>query len=88
MMSEDAYERLAKLYKKYTGIVATPASQMCLLWSTDDPPDVLLCTEPMEGILDEFDIDLSELETTEVYDMNLREASVYLQSKIDDYDQQ
>ena len=84
MMSKDAYERLAKIYKKYTGIAASPASQMCLFWSTDDPPDVLLCTEPMDEILDEFDIDLSELETTEVYDMNLREASVYLQSKIND----
>ena len=51
---------------------------MCLIWSTDDPPDVLLCTEPMDDILDEFDIDLTEFKVTDLYDMNLLEASVNL----------
>ena len=58
---------------------------MCLIWPTDDPPDVLLCTEPMDDILDEFDINLTEFEATDFYDMTLLEASVYLQDKADKY---
>ena len=81
-MKNDAYKRLAKLYQKRTGLGVSPNSQMCLFWSTDDPPDVLECTESLESILDEFDIDLSEDEAVDLYDMELQEASNYLQSKV------
>lgn len=74
------------MYEKCTGVAAIPNSQMCLFWSTDDPPDVLQCTEALEAILDEFDIDLSEDEAVELYDMELQEASDYLQSKADEYE--
>ncbi len=67
--------RLAKLYKNITGVAANPNSQMCLFWSTDNPPDVLQCTESLKAILDEFDIDVSEIEPVELYDMSLQEAS-------------
>ena len=85
-MKNDAYKRLAKLYEKCTGLAARPDSQMCLFWSTDSSPDVLQHTESLESILDEFDIDLSEDEAVELYDMELQEASSYLQSKVAEYE--
>lgn len=75
--------RLAKLYQNCTCVAANPNSQMCLFWLTDNPPDVLQFTEPMEAIQDEFDIDLSEIEAVELYDMSLQEASIYLQRKVE-----
>jgi len=85
-MITDAYKRLAKLYEKCTGLAASPNSQMCLFWSTDDPPDVLQCTESLELILDEFAIDLSEDEAVDLYDIELQKASAYLQSKAAAYE--
>ena len=77
-MKKNAYKRLPKLHERYLENTAYPTSQMCLIWSTDDLPDVLLCTESMDDILDEFDIDLTEFKATDLYDMNLLEASVNL----------
>lgn len=55
---------------------------MCLLWSIKNPPDVLEGTKQLEAIEAEFEITIAEDEAVEMYDMNLQEASEYIQELI------
>jgi hypothetical protein len=56
---------------------------MCLLWSTKNPPDVLENTKQLEAIEKEFEIVINEIEAVEIYDMNLLEASKYIQELVE-----
>ena len=49
--------------------------QMCLMWSTNNPPDTICDTKPIYDIMDAFNIDIDELVAFELYDMNLDEAA-------------
>lgn len=73
----DIYERLHEIYKRYQKLhPENPDSkQMCCMWSTDDPPDIIETTPPYYDILDEFDLDIDEQEGWILYDMYLREAA-------------
>ena len=73
----DTYDRLHKIYKRYQKLhPENPDSkQMCCMWSTDDPPDVIECTEPFYDLIDEFDLDIDEDEGFILYDMNLKKAA-------------
>jgi len=72
-------EQLLKIYKKYNPRSKPSGdSQMCLLWSTNNPPEVLECTEQISDIEEVFDIKLSEDKAAEMYDMTLSEASNYI----------
>jgi hypothetical protein len=72
-------EQILKIYKKYNPRSKPDGdSQMCNLWSTKYPPEVLECTEQVSDIEDIFDITLSEDDIIEIYDMNLLEASNYI----------
>jgi hypothetical protein len=51
------------------------SKQMCCMWSTNDPPDIIEGTEPICDIEDAFDIEISDDEALELYDMNLDEAA-------------
>lgn len=55
---------------------------MCLLWSIKNPPDVLEGNRQLEAIEAEFEIEITEDEAVEIYDMNLQEASEYIQKLI------
>ena len=57
-------------------------SQICLLWSTVNPPDVLTETDQMEDFETAFDMDFSEDEAIELYDMNIVEAAIYIDTLI------
>ena len=48
---------------------------MCLMWSTNNPPDTIIDTKPIYDIEDAFDIDLDEEMAMELYDMDLDEAA-------------
>ena len=81
-MENDTLKRLILLFEKYSqNDVGKPDvnSQMCLFWSTANPPDVLEGTKQLEKIEAEFDIDIYESEAVKMYDMNLQEASEYIQ---------
>jgi hypothetical protein len=45
------------------------------MWPVDDPPDVLLATDPLEAICDLIDMDIDEDYAMELYDMTLQEAA-------------
>ena len=51
------------------------SKQMCCMWSTDDPPDIIEGTEPICDIEAAFDICIDDDEALELYDMNLAEAA-------------
>lgn len=77
-IDSDIQNRLMILFEKYAHEKATPESQMCLYWSTDDPPDTLQCTESLEAIESEFNISLTEMESVNMYDMCLADASNFI----------
>ena len=71
------YETLSGIYDKHRSKYpenASDSEQMCLMWSTDDPPDVLEDTEPLQDIEEAFDIDLTD-DAYDLYDMTLAEAA-------------
>ncbi len=72
---------LEKIYNKHRrNYSENPDSkQMCCMWSTDDPPDVIEETEPLNDIEDTFDIEISDDDALELYEMNLQEAFNYIQ---------
>jgi len=47
---------------------------MCCMWSTYNPPDNLIDTQPIYDIENAFDIKIDEVEAMEIYDMELDEA--------------
>ena len=50
--------------------------QMCLMWSTDNPPDEIEGTEPFNDIEEAFNIAIDYEDALELYDMTLEEASI------------
>ncbi len=51
------------------------SKQMCCMWSTYDPPDIIEGTDPICDIEDAFDIEISVDEALEIYDMDLDQAA-------------
>lgn len=51
------------------------SKQICCMWPTDDPPDVLEGTDPLLDIEKAFDICIDEDVAIELYDMTLDEAA-------------
>jgi hypothetical protein len=83
-MNGEALNKFFLLYKKYVpNSKPDTNSQMCLLWSTKNPPDVLENTKQLEAIEKEFEIVINEIEAVEMYDMNLLEASKYIQELVE-----
>ena len=48
---------------------------MCLMWSTDDPPDVIEGTEPFCDIEEAFGICIDDDAAADLYDMKLEKAA-------------
>ena len=79
-MKNDVLNKLLLLFKKHSSKSKPNAdAQMCLFWSIKNPPDVLEGTKQLEEIEAEFDIEITEDKAVEMYDMNLLEASEYIQ---------
>ncbi len=74
---DDIYGALNSIYAKHRRRhKENPDSkQMCCMWSTDDPPDIIEGTDPLCDIEDAFDIRIDDDEALELYDMNLDEAA-------------
>jgi len=51
------------------------SKQMCCMWSTDDPPDIIEDTEPFNDIEIAFNITINDDEALDLYDMDLKEAT-------------
>jgi len=83
-MNDSILTKLYLLFKQHVPEnVPNEESQMFSLWSTKNPPDVLEITKQHEDIETIFDIDITEDDAVKMYDMNLLEASKYIQKLID-----
>jgi hypothetical protein len=65
------YNKHRRKYKENRG----DSKQMCLMWSTDDPPDIIEGTEPFCDIEETFDISIDTDDALDLYDMQLEEAA-------------
>ncbi len=74
---QSVYKKLQRIYEKhYRNHPENPNSeQMCCMWSTSDPPDIIKDTPPFDDIEDTFSIAISDDIAFELYDMNLSEAA-------------
>lgn len=78
-MSE-IYKKLSEIYKKYhPQDIPSRESQLGVLWDITDPPENLELTEPLRDIETRFDIEIFEDEAVELFDMNLGEASTFIE---------
>jgi hypothetical protein len=76
---EKVFDILYKIYNKHRKQYpenSSDSKQMCLMWSTNEPPDQIEYTEPFDDIEKAFNIDLSEKDSLDLYDMTLNEASI------------
>ena len=60
-----AYDKLHFIYDKHRRNYREngDSKQMCCMWSTNDPPDVIEDTEPFNDIEAAFDVIISEANT-------------------------
>ncbi len=66
---EAIYNKHRKKYKENSD-----SKQMCCMWSTEDPPDIIEGTEPLNDIEQAFDVHINDDDALELYDMTLTEA--------------
>ena len=71
------YGALHAIYAKHRRMHRenSDSKQMCCMWSTDDPPDIIEGTDPICDIEDAFGIHISDDEALELYDMHLDQAA-------------
>ena len=72
------YKKLHEIYDKHKRNYHenVDSKQMCCMWSTDDPPDVIEDTEPFNDIEAAFNITIDDDEALNLYDMKLKEAAL------------
>mgnify|MGYP001600308398 CR=1 FL=1 len=72
-----AYQTLHAIYdrhrRRYRG--NPDSKQMCCMWSSYSPPDVIEGTRPLRDIEKAFGIEIDEDEALVLYDMRLDEAA-------------
>ncbi len=71
------YGMLHRIYQRHrSNHPENPDSnQMCCMWSTDNPPDIVEGTSPFEDIEDAFGILIDKGAALALYDMDLHEAA-------------
>ena len=76
---EKTFDLLCGIYNKHRRQYpenSFGSEQMCLMWSTADPPDEIEGTEPFNDIEEAFNIAIDDEDALELYDMTLKEASI------------
>jgi hypothetical protein len=74
----NVYETLHLIYQKHRRQYREhddDSKQMCCMWSTNDPPDIIEGTPPFDDIEDAFGITVDDDAAMEFFDMNLDEAT-------------
>ena len=80
-MKKEIFEKLCNIYKKYVKRgKPNKDSQLWRIWPIFDPPDVLETTQQHIDIENTFDITIEEEDAVEMFDMNLKEASLFIES--------
>ena len=75
------YNKLEAIYNKHRSQYKEngDSKQMCCIWSTYDPPDIVEGTQPFQDIEKAFGITIDDDDAFEMYDMTLNEALVRIQ---------
>ncbi len=82
-MKNETINKLYEVYKKYVNRnEPDPNSQLCKIWSLDNPPDILEGTSQLESIEETFDIIINEDQAVELFDMSIIQASAYIENLI------
>jgi hypothetical protein len=71
------YETLLRIYQKHRRKHREngDSRQMCCMWSTNDPPDIIEGAPPFDDIEEAFGITVDDDAAMELYDMDLDEAA-------------
>ena len=71
------YKKLEEIYNKHRSQYKEngDSKQMCCMWSTNDPPDIIEGTDPFSDIEEAFDVIIDEDDALDLYDMHLEEAT-------------
>ena len=76
---KSTYKALHEIYEKHRLNYQEngDSKQMCCMWSTNDPPDVIEDTEPFNDIEAAFNITLDEDgdDALDLYNMDLKDAA-------------
>jgi hypothetical protein len=74
---QSVYEKLQRTYQRHRRNHPENGDyeQMCCMWSTNDPPDIIEGTPPFDDIEDAFAISIADDVALELYDMHLDEAA-------------
>lgn len=74
---QTVYDMLHRIYQKHLRKHREngDSKQMCCMWSTNDPPDIIMGTLPFDDIEDAFGIVVDNDAAIELYDMDLDEAA-------------
>ena len=77
---QNTYKILHQIYEKHRRKYKenSDSKQMCCMWSTNDPPDIIEGTEPFCDIEDVFNISINEDDALDLYDMNLNDAAKFI----------
>ena len=83
---EIIYTKLYNIYKKYRARHREnpDSKQMSCMWSSKNPPDILLDTKPIIEIDKMFEIELDEDQCVDIYDMDISEAAKAIIQKLND----
>ena len=52
--------------------------QICCMWSTNDPPDIIEGTKPFCDIEEAFGVKINDDDALELYDMTLTETIMHI----------
>jgi hypothetical protein len=75
------YNKLEEIYNKHRFQYKEngDTKQMCCMWSTNDPPDIVEGTQPFQDIEKAFSIKIESDDAFEMYEMTLRETLISIQ---------
>jgi len=77
----NSYNKLESIYNKHRSQHKEngDSKQMCCMWSTHDPPDIVEGTQPFQDIERAFGIIIEDDDAFDMYDMTLDETLVRIQ---------
>lgn len=84
MTVDEIQEILIKIHRRFSKSTrrSSASSQMCIMWSTSNPPDVLENTPALDAIEKAINYGFYEMEALEVYDMEIKDAAKYIHKLI------
>lgn len=87
MTKENLLDKLLTIHRKYSDERKTTLnSDMCSMWSTDNPPDEIVDTLPLNEIEEFVEYYFEEDDAILFYDMNIKDAAEFIFKRINDND--